>query len=448
MIYVFGDLRQLRNFELERPQISPPKPLDFNYYRRAVAKANPLRKREKPPTQPSSSDATSQHPMPSEKAESVMTTASRDRAAPPPPPPPPSRSPAATICSSQDRDDSDRYSSGSSYSGGSGPVYHETSHRIFVSPAYYDSDPAPEGPATRTGTSHPFIDESVPPFGGSYKFGDAGAHTPECRAHQAHTVTSTAAFIRPYEDDDNFLSMSTDGSEAESVRSFDFDALPPRVSEGYECICVRSPVRSVQGTTRTHTHSARPSSGSVIGPLPLLRLPSRPTVARLNTKISLQALEEGRRPSAGGLDVLETPLTTASPITPARAQYKCNLPSVLPLEEHPQYHQIRPKSRNNGGSQLNIASMQEKCRTQSPVGPAIKAGKAKAQTQQSGAVPTPTSYEYNHVKKVPAFGPVTKVLSPVISRAQWEIVVRSAAVAAVLSVVIVGALLAVPVRGH
>lgn len=430
MIYVFGDLRQLRNFELERPQISPPKPLDFTYYRRAVAKANPLRKREKPPSPSSSSAATSQHPIPSEKAESVVSAPSRDPVQPPPPAlsRPPSHSPAGTICSSQDRDDSDRYSSGSSYSG---PVYNETSHRIFVSPAYYDSDPAPEGPATRTGTSRPFIDESIPPFGGSYKFGDAGAHTPECRAHQAHTVTSTAAFIRPYEDDENFLSMSVDeGSEGESVRSFDFDALPPRAGEGYECICARS-LPSVQATA--HSHSARPSSGSIIGPLPLplLRLPSRPTVARLNTTdISLHALEEGRRPSAG-LDILETPLTTASPITPARAQYKCNLPSVLPLEEHSQYQQIRPKTKTqNNGSLSNIASMQEKCRTQSPVGSAIRAGKAKAhsaqaqQTSVGGAAPT--SYEYNRVKKVPAFGPVTKVLSPVISRAQWEIVVRSA----------------------
>jgi len=48
---------------------------------------------------------------------------------------------------------------------------------------------------------------------------------------------------------------------------------------------------------------------------------------------------------------------------------------------------------------------------------------------------------------VPAFAsPLTPVLNPLMRRAQWEIVVRSAAVSAVLSCVIVGGLLGVPER--
>ena len=46
---------------------------------------------------------------------------------------------------------------------------------------------------------------------------------------------------------------------------------------------------------------------------------------------------------------------------------------------------------------------------------------------------------------VPAFAsPLTPVLNPLVGRAQWEIVVRSAAMAFFLSCIVVGALLAVP----
>ena len=46
---------------------------------------------------------------------------------------------------------------------------------------------------------------------------------------------------------------------------------------------------------------------------------------------------------------------------------------------------------------------------------------------------------------VPAFAaPLTPVLNPLVGRAQWEIVVRSAAVSAVLSCVIVGGLVGAP----
>ncbi|QRV94370.1 adenylate cyclase [Ceratobasidium sp. AG-Ba] len=46
----------------------------------------------------------------------------------------------------------------------------------------------------------------------------------------------------------------------------------------------------------------------------------------------------------------------------------------------------------------------------------------------------------------PFIAPLTRVWSPIITRAQWEIVVRSAAVALMFSAVVVGALLAVPVH--
>ena len=47
---------------------------------------------------------------------------------------------------------------------------------------------------------------------------------------------------------------------------------------------------------------------------------------------------------------------------------------------------------------------------------------------------------------VPAFrSPLTKILSPVVTRAQWEAVIRSGALAFVISVIVVAVLVAVPV---
>lgn len=56
--------------------------------------------------------------------------------------------------------------------------------------------------------------------------------------------------------------------------------------------------------------------------------------------------------------------------------------------------------------------------------------------------------QFKMVKAVPAFGsPLTRVLSPVVVRGQWEIVVRSLVCACVFCWVVLAALLAVPVRG-
>ena len=53
---------------------------------------------------------------------------------------------------------------------------------------------------------------------------------------------------------------------------------------------------------------------------------------------------------------------------------------------------------------------------------------------------------WNRVLSVPAFrSPLTKILSPVVTRAQWEIVVRSGILAFLISSVVVGILVAVPV---
>jgi len=54
--------------------------------------------------------------------------------------------------------------------------------------------------------------------------------------------------------------------------------------------------------------------------------------------------------------------------------------------------------------------------------------------------------QWRLVKAVPAFTELTRVLSPVIMRGQWEIVMKSFVMAIFLTWLILGCLLAVPVR--
>jgi hypothetical protein len=51
---------------------------------------------------------------------------------------------------------------------------------------------------------------------------------------------------------------------------------------------------------------------------------------------------------------------------------------------------------------------------------------------------------FRRVMAVPAFGPLTWVLEPVVSRGQWEIVVRSACAAALGAWIFIGCLVALP----
>jgi hypothetical protein len=60
--------------------------------------------------------------------------------------------------------------------------------------------------------------------------------------------------------------------------------------------------------------------------------------------------------------------------------------------------------------------------------------------------PVDPAAQFKVIRAVPAFAsPFTRVLNPVVTRAQWEIVVRSAAVAGVICWTVVGCLLAIPV---
>jgi hypothetical protein len=60
-------------------------------------------------------------------------------------------------------------------------------------------------------------------------------------------------------------------------------------------------------------------------------------------------------------------------------------------------------------------------------------------------VPSKVAAQRSKVREI--FSPLTKVHSPVVSRAQWHIVVRSASWAMLFALVVTGAALAIPVNG-
>jgi len=394
MIYLFGDLRQLRKVELSRPRISAPKPLDASSTRPLISAPIPMYK---------SDSHSSSSFLPSYPFKRSRSTPALNR--PPVPPltiaiperPAAAHSPrvrdslANSIATTPYDSDSQYSSSTSSYNGA---LVGGVEPEITVSPAYYDADPAPEGPATRTGPDvHLFIADGIALPSPSYRFGTATVHTEECRFHRACYNSATAGFIG-YDDDDLYDRPTGKAAEEGRAGTFDFDSLPVRDGEDIPCICTAVP--------------AAPSS---------VALPLNPS-------------HDEKRPEP----------TQSPPPLPT--------PLVSAISDDDDTHPSRPQELMTISGFLGRA--QHNCTTRNSVigsAPAIPANqKYKSQAAQPRVAP-PHAIDNQHtrMRRVPAFGPLTRVLSPVVSRAQWEIVVRSGFLAMLLSLAIVGSLLAIPV---
>ncbi|KAI9512396.1 hypothetical protein F5148DRAFT_1279736 [Russula earlei] len=375
MVYIFGDLRQLRKFELSRPRISSPKPLDASSSRPHISSPVPIGPypsptQSKPPVTPLTI-AIPGHPPPA-----AISPVQRDS--------------LANSIASTPYDLASQYtSSASSYNGA---LMDGSEPEITVSPAYFDPDPAPEGPATRTGlNAHPFITDGIAVPSPSYRFGTADAHSEECRFNRACYGNATAGFIS-FDDDDLYDRPTGKAAEEGRAATFDFDSLPVRDGEDVPCICAAVPAAPSSVALPLNSPPEEKQSESN---QPSVPLPSPTVVAIPDDDIH--------------------PLRRAELMSPssflARAQHKCNHNSVV-------------------GS--------------TPAAPANQKYKSQATPPRVGL--HKIEIQHHRVRNVPAFGPLTRVLSPVVSRAQWEIVVRSAFVAMILSLTLVGSILAVPVR--
>ncbi|TFK40552.1 hypothetical protein BDQ12DRAFT_601842 [Crucibulum laeve] len=330
-VYIFGDLRQLRRFELSRPPISKPKPLPGLRHTRptvppiTIPPINPMSQALRPsrltilPPPPSLTQVTHSHPNTSSACSDASSTFSESSI--------------------------------------------DIEAAIHISPEYYDAD-AIEGPATS-----PIMPDTYT-YPEKTRENDSSASFP-----------CTAGFIHPFNplvDDDYDIEQVKPATETrQTISPFDFDSLPVRITrpKAARRPKVASPVEKT----------------SCDGSFPSFPQPTLSPLTRFIARFQGQCNIEKWRMQPGRLEPSRSHTPSSSVGTP--------LPSPKVLQHNPR-----------------VIVSEEKVRKR-----------------------------FRMVKAVPAFAvPLTRVLNPIIVRGQWEIVVRSAAAAFVITWVIVGALLAIP----
>ncbi|KAF7346220.1 hypothetical protein MSAN_01848900 [Mycena sanguinolenta] len=350
-VYIFGDLRQLRKFELSRPAISKPQPLKVSRQRPMVPYPVP-----------------GITPIPSVQPRLSIVT----------PSPAHIHSPRSPTRMSQASSSSSR--SRSSLSGDTGAIH--------ISPAYYDADLV-EGPAISPITP----DLSTIPLPTKSPLDE----------QENGSFPATAPFIQsldqPFEDDDHFGGpLRTLPEERQVLAAFDFDALPRR---SYSASAQQLPVRMLSQSTRR---------SSVVAIEPEVRTPAK-------LRLSPKAIA-------------------------ARMQSRCTVlwapPREMTAGEGPAGTQPEPaedeKPPRSTHDSIDSAS-------RPPLD--LPHHTRRVRTVDKSAV----ERKFKMVRAVPAFAvPLTPILSSVVVRGQWEIVMRSAVYGFLICWVVLGSLLAIPPR--
>lgn len=368
-VYIFGDLRQLRKFELTRPPISKPQPYSMPRQRPFI-----------------SSPITG---LPVSPGPIIPMRNSVDSIIPPPP----AHTRLVRSASHQSLPSTLSRSTSSEFS------YSGTEGMIHISPAYYDPEPI-EGPATSPITSDTGM--FAFPLKPKSDFDDDDDEVP-------HPFGATAAFIHPFDylvdDDYDSHNPNTNKPIAEHrqrVSSFDFDALPP------------PPLDRMQ-----------PEPPSLPQPHPY---PSRPNRFESTTSLQLSPSILVIQPE---VEKVEKDLSPKGFIR--RIQSRCNINRWLVMTSSNSTTDLNEKDPND----LEKAEY-EQSNFPRPH-PSLQRTQNTANFKRQFKM-------VKAIREVPAFGsPLTRVLSPVVIRGQWEIVVRSMIIACFVSWLTIGLLLAVPV---
>ncbi|OJT15262.1 hypothetical protein TRAPUB_8184 [Trametes pubescens] len=314
----------------------------------------------------------------------------------------------------------------------------EREPQIHISDAFFDENPCPEGPATadpqeRTGRTSIWGDSSEEDIGTgatfihSYQWDDEGAPSQMC----SHDVESQAQCA----------------AEREPIR-FDFDGLPPRSSRS---------VRSDSGAVSPSPMAPHHAASTPIAPSPA------PGDSEKPSRVHFADSEPGRerttaRRSQGQQDAPPSLFRHFLGVI----QQKCGPKNVA--------MQLLG-SRSAAATSLNEKERMPEPRTPVSTGPLSPSSTLAPHSPIwpspcNASPPSPTSTitttinstivarpptkatwqaRVRRMLQVPAFAsPLTPVLNPVVTRGQWEIVVRSAFIALVVSAVVIGALVAVP----
>ncbi|KAK7469195.1 hypothetical protein VKT23_003686 [Stygiomarasmius scandens] len=357
-VYIFGDLRQLRKFELSRPPISRPQFLH-------------------------SSRPRSMAGLPTT---SFTSSAFPDGQIPLSPPPPVHIHTSRPISRVSSRPSSPSSScTDVSFSGSDGMIH--------ISQAYYDPDPI-EGPATSPTTSEPgtFVFPVTKP---KSRFDDDD--------DESDSFGITADFIHPYRDSDDDL---TEGSQR--ISTFDFDGLPPPPNRA----------RSAQSPYSSHPERHVP--------------PHTLHSSSLHATPSVEVIEPEPEPH-------DKDMTLKGFLR--RLQSRCNINKWLVISSSTSSVDLPEKSRDRDRNH----SENEKAGDYDSNFPRPHPSLQRQSRDSKQVSPGLLQRQFKMVKAVPAFSsPLTKILSPVVVRGQWEIVMHSIVMACFVSWVIIGCLLAVP----
>ena len=391
MIYVFGDLRQLRKFELTRPTISRPMPMPIS---------SPMASRPRHARRQSFLVPSRSAPAP-EKSVGTSSPASS-----------PIDSPTSFVSPTRPYAQFSNASLARMSCESCESVVGSSvgCNEIDVSPAFFDDMPAPEGPATASCLHRP--EYLLPPSSLVYL---EPAHTrPEPRSGRMMTRTPTASnpvvvnpsqgtrslrsstkglseygptagFIPPGYSNNSTTSLGDTARSLRSQRSacyFDFDSLPPnRVGQR----------RDSTSEVDTGSLRARRTNASV---------PPLSTVGIVDSSSPHLSAPASSSPTLGGVGHFF-----------GRAQYKCNQPTS-PAFTSPR----RDLDVSSFDTDTSSMDRPPKWHSFAALIPSFTAG-------------------------VPAFAtPLTQVQSPVVKRAQWEVVVRAAVVAALMAGTLTGIL--------
>ncbi|KAI0917152.1 hypothetical protein AcW2_007366 [Taiwanofungus camphoratus] len=505
MIYVFGDLRQLRSFELVRPPISLPKPLRASpstpsFLSSPTANASPSTISNPTPTSPLGQllpfrrarrravpEISSPFPVapvvvPITRPLRTAPPAGSDRAAPPKlrivtpdglgsrwsdetalrePPKAITHSSRSGACAEGGRrlsrvsslasvsscaDDCDGCGASDCDSGyglgcGSDTDADADAPRIEISDAFYDEHPPPEGPATA-------------PFPGPAPL------WPDYVAHDDDELTATATFIHPFvyaradaADEPCAHTYAGGAADLEAARPaarqpvdpFDFDALPRRRPRFAAAAGRAEKQRGLAVRVAAPGHAG---AGALRNPRALLSFvqskcsPGNVVRAHLARGRGRAAEKDGRGEGEGEEGESEKEKDAwahrwgpVSPLAPSPTVTLAGSP-LMPTFAFP-----APVPAPAPAPPPRAASA-------APPAPPARAASPLADGLKSACPEKASSWHarFRRVTQVPAFAaPLTPVLSPVVTRAQWEIVVRSMVVSALVCAALVGGLLGVPV---
>ncbi|EIW81406.1 hypothetical protein CONPUDRAFT_144195 [Coniophora puteana RWD-64-598 SS2] len=387
MIYVFGDIRQLRKFELERPPISRPIPV------------GPVTN----PTLPKPAMTVAPAPCPPVVQPPSQNDSQGSRQIMPPSEPqtthyfPSTASLSSAHSSSEDA--CDEISSIESFD---------------ISPAYFDPFPAPEGPATSAAfyrtTAMPV--HSLPPQPSpparvavdpnACAFPAVTYIPPDVRARHPHLASYTHPLPRPQS-----TRANASVTPAVGARFIPPDDLEPASPCDTSATAIERCEDAADELERGYRKDRPcPEPAKPVFDFDLLPIPVKPMPAAVNKP--LPSIPPRKSSTASEQHHQRTPESILG-----RIQYKCNTRAY-----HADTSAVSEKYTGSPGQPHSSPS-------RGSGGPGLLS------SARALVLPRFTAH-------VPFLTPVTRVRSPVVVRAQWEVTVRSAALALVISAVLMG----------